>query len=325
MTWIAFGVCCVCLVIGVVLYLVGGGGGATADDGLLIKDQRFQGNQTTAPSLILPASPLKEEPIPTTEPDSKLAAFAFEPLEKPGYVPGKDGTLIKKPAGNPPYKLVQCGKSGYAIRWMGKYFTVYSSSKMEWNENKQEPHSCFVTVPGYCGGGGDYVMLRSVANKMFVRAEASGALVCKDTPTARNAKQFCWKLAPDVQGVQPCGCQYSYELQRVVCTPCDIKKMPDAGKSCETVTPGYRADCCVSKGQASLNDTFCKSAAWPEVVGRNVKEVMLYLRTKRPDLTLRPCPSPCTVSAYPTPTPNVIVIPYDARTGFVTAPARVLI
>lgn len=326
-TMIVIGVSvCLLVVVGSLFMLGGGGsgGGGSVIPAIIGNGANERAPVTTKQPSATPVNSVREEPIPTTEPDSKLATFAFEPYGGAGKVPGKDGRLVRKPAGNPPYKFVQCGTSGYAIRWMGKYLTLYSSSKMEWTEDKQEPHSCFVTMPGYCGSD-DYVMLRSMANKMFLRAEDTGVLVCKDTPTARNAKQFCWKLRPDVEAVQPCGCQYSYDLQRVVCTPCDVKKMPDAGKSCETVTPGYRADCCISKGQASLNDTFCKAAAWPEVVGRNIKEVMLYLRTKRPDLTLRPCPAPCTVSGYPTPMPNVIVIPYDPRSSLVTAPARVLI
>lgn len=273
-----------------------------------------------------------ESMINTREPDSQLASFAFEPVDKPLFVPNKDAVLERKPAGNAPYKLVQCGDgtsagASYAIRWNQRYLTVYGPNKLEWNEQKKEPDSCFKIVPGNCNGDA-FVMLRAMYNNMFVRYDnATLALVARDIPTARTALQYCWKLKPDETLKQPCGCQYSYDLGRVVCTPCDVKKMPDpASASCSTVTAGYQAECCLAKGAAgAAQDPFCKAAVFTEIVGRSIKEAMLYIRTRRPDLQMQPCPMPCTVSGYPTPTPNTVVIPYDPRTDLVTAPARVLV
>ena len=271
----------------------------------------------------LSAFRVTEDPIAQVEPDSKLASFAFESLIKPGQVPDVEGRLVQKPAGNPPYKLVQCD-DGYAIRWQGRYLTVEDPNKVAWLESKQEPNSCFKIMPGYCGQK-QYIMLRSKANALFLRPDGpSNALVCKDTPTARTAQTYCWKLQPDIQGIQPCGCQYSYDLQRVVCTPCNVKTEALPGASCSTVSPGYVATCCLQAGRHKT-DAHCKSVVWPEVVGRSVKEAMLVLRTKRPEMVLRPCPEPCTVKAYPVPSRNTIIIPYDARTQIVTSPARVLI
>lgn len=273
---------------------------------------------------------VSEEPIATLEPDSKLASFAFESLTLPGYVPNAAASLARKPAGNPPYKLVQCGSAGYAIRWRGRYLTVTDPNKLSWTVDKQEQQSCFTLIPGYCGDK-KHVLLRSKSNKMFVRADgASKALVCKDTPTARTSKNFCWKLQPEISGIQPCGCQYSYDLGKVVCTPCDVHTDPKPGASCNSVTPGYRASCCLQKmsykgPKIQVIDSYCSNVVWPEVVGRSLNEAMLLLRTKRPDLTLRPCPEPCNAQAYPVPSPRTIVIPYDARSSTVTSPARLLL
>lgn len=317
--------CMILLVASSIIYAMSAAGGSSGSIRLPLAQPLATNTTAVAASPSSPPQPSAstEAPIATDEPDEKLAAFAFESLVRPGQVPSKAGTLIPKPAGNPPYKLVQCGK-GYAIRWMGRYLSVDSPNKLVWTESKQEPHSCFRIIPGYCDDQ-KYVMLRSIANSLFVRPDDSGALVCKDTPTARNAKQYCWKLNPDVAGVQPCGCTYSQDLQRVVCTPCGppVNTRPAPGSSCSTVTPGHHAQCCLSKTRG--DDAYCQTVTWPETVGRNLQEAMLYLRTKRPDLVLTPCPSPCAVSGYPTPAPNVVVIPYDPRTMFVTAPARRLL
>jgi len=230
--------------------------------------------------------------------------------------------VVRKPAGNPPYKLVQCGTGAYSLRWAGRYLTVYDPNKLTWEETRREPDSCFTIVPGNCGGD-KYVMLRSKHNKMFVRYDKESlALVCKDIPTARTSLDYCWKLQADEYTGQPRGCQYSYDLQRVGCTDRNVKKTPQTGASCSTVTAGYQAECCATRPE---QDAFCKSHYCPDIVGRSLKEAMLYLRTRRPDLTLQPCPAPCAVSAHPTPTPGTVVIPYDPRTSLVTAPARILV
>lgn len=268
------------------------------------------------------------EEITVEAPDIKVGVFAFESMTMPGYVPTIDASLANKTAAMPPFKFVACGDSGYAIRWNGKYLTLDQDRVAYWHEEKLEPDSCFKVVPGYCGTT-KYIMLRSGANNSFLRYDPSSKkLVCVDAPTGRTSSKFCWKLEPDPVVVkQPCGCQYSYELGRVVCTPCDgVKEMPDTlNGSCSTVTAGYQATCCIRKGAASQSDAFCNTVAWPEVVGRTLQEAMLYIRTRRPDLTLVPCSAPCTAEAYPTQSPNTVVIPYDPRSGLVVAAARRLI
>jgi hypothetical protein len=274
-----------------------------------------------------PVVEVTEAPIEVEAPDIKVGVFAFESLTKPGYVPTVDGTLGQKGPGMPPFKFVACGGKGYAIRWNGVYLTLTADKGVEWHEEKLEPDSCWMVVPGQCGSTA-HVMLRNAANKSFLRFDAAtNTLVCKDGPTGRTAQQYCWKLAPDPVVVrQPCGCQYSYELGRVVCTPCNVKEMPGSpGESCSTVTDGYKATCCIRKGRNASSDAFCDTVAWPQVVGRTIQEAMLYIRTRRPDLTLKPCPSPCTAEAYPTPSPHIVAIPYDPRSGIVTAAARRLI
>lgn len=307
-------------------------GGATQDDSLTVDAaslmQAQAGGSTSGKSEDAPMFITNEpiDPTMTLPPDRVVKKFAFEPYGRPLIIPTVQGRLGRKAAGTPPFNLVQCDLlGGYAIRWNYKYFTLKDANTMEWTEDKQEPHSCWRIVPGYCGNEG-YVMLRSLANNQFLTYDtASDALVCRDIPTGRTAKQYCWKLTPDAATQGPCGCQYDYKLGRVVCKPCNVKKMPDGNESCSTVTLGYQAECCVAKRWGSQSDPFCRTAAWPEVIGRSVQEAMLFLRTRRPDLVLQPCPSPCSVSAYPEPKQNIIVIPYDPRTGTVTAAARRLV
>ena len=260
-------------------------------------------------------------------PEAKLANFAFEHYRMKNYVPDVTGKIVRKPAGNPPYKLVGCESSagGYAIRWNGMYLVVDTPNRLTWVGEKQEPGGCFKLVPGYCGGGNSYVMLRSMANKLFVRIDGpSNALVCKDTPTGRTAADFCWKLQPDTTGKQPCGQIYSYDLGKVIDVPCNVVSSPAAGKSCSTVTPGYHAQCCMKKG-VSHDDKYCTSIIFPQVVGQSLQQALLYIRTRRPDLTLKPCPSPCTMRATPIQNPKLVVVPYDARSNIVTSVPYVLI
>lgn len=263
----------------------------------------------------------------TDPPEAKLATFAFEPKTRPSYVPNQKGVIAIKPAGNPPYKLVGCNSMGaYAIRWNGRYLTVSSPNSVVWTDEKQEPASCFKLVPGYCGSGSNYIMLRSMANKHFLRAEDTyGQLICKDTPTARTANSYCWKLNPETATRQPCGPQYSYDLGRIVDVPCNVKEMPDGNNSCSTVTAGYQANCCIKKKGSAKQDAFCDDTIFPKVVGRSLQEAILYIRTRRPDLSLKPCPEPCTTQAVPVQSPNVVVIPYDARSNIVTSTPRRLV
>lgn len=282
---------------------------------------------------LVPDSPMTTPaPTPfffnTDPPEYKINEFAFEPLTMPGFVPNDKASMAKKPAGVAPYKLVNCTDDSYAIRWNGRYLTIIDPNRLEWTETKSEPESCFTIVPGYCNNT-HYVMLRSVANKLFLKPdEVSKALVVRDTPTARTASSYCWKLLPDLEATKrPCGCVFSSDLGRVVCTPCDLHEMPkQPGESCSTVTAGFQAQCCLRKTpEQRVQDAFCGTAAWPETIGRTVQEAMLYIRTRRPDLTLRPCPAPCTVTAYPEPQPQSVIIPYDARSGLVvSAPLRLV-
>lgn len=283
---------------------------------------------TTVTGPVDPMDPNDEKHWATDPPEARLAMFAFEPRLRPGFVPNQDGRLERKPAGNAPYKLVACDNAnGYAIRWMGRYLTVISPNSLQWTEQKEEPGSCFKLVPGYCGAGNNYVMIRSVANKLFVRNdEPSGILVCKDVPTARTANAFCWKLNPDSTGQkQPCGQIYSYDLGRIVDVPCNVKEMPSGGESCSTVTKGYQASCCIRRAGTATHDAFCEATIFPKVVGRSLQEALLYIRTRRPDLSLKPCPEPCTTQAIPIQNPNLVVIPYDARSMLVTGIPRRLI
>ena len=276
----------------------GGGGGGSSDD-----------------------DDLPERALVPNAPEAKLANFAFESYTLKNYVPDQTGKLVRKPAGNPPYKLVGCETSGsYAIRWAGRYLAVVSPNKVQWVPEKQEPGACFKLVPGMCGPGNNYVMLRSMANKMVLRADGpSNALVCKDIPTGRTAPKYCWKLQPDFAGKQPCGQIYSYDLGRIVDVPCNVVTTPASGKGCESVTAGYRAACCLKKGANAQHDKYCTSTIFPQVVGQSLQQALLYIRTRRPDLALKPCPTPCTLKAIPIQNPNMVVIPYDPRSNIVTS------
>lgn len=337
---ISSSLCCLSVILGIVYFAVTKGGASMVPPQL---DAVFEAKNTTKKPPPAPAAPAvvkggtgvgtvggeTEEVVYTDPPEARLANFAFEPKTKPGYVPNKKGRLAPKPAGNPAYKLVGCRLSGaYAIRWHGRYLTLVSPTKMLWTLEKEEPNSCFKIVPGYCGGDGkSFVMLRSVTNKHFVRFEnTTGALVCKDSPTSRTSAGYCWKLQPDSIGTrQPCGSQYSFDLGRVIDVPCDVVATPAPGQSCSTVTAGYKANCCIKKGPTDETDEYCKGTVWFDVVGRPLAEALLVLRTRRPDLTFKPCPEPCTLQATPLQNPNLVVVPYDARSGIVTSPARVLV
>jgi hypothetical protein len=259
----------------------------------------------------------------TDPPENVLASFAFEPLLRPGYVPNKKAFLAKKPVGNPLYKLVNCSTvNAYGIRWNSRYLVV-ENGIVKWSETLGEPIGCWRLVPGQCGGD-KHVMLRNIESRQFLRAEeTNGRLVCRDGPTSRTAKYFCWKVNVDTTGKQPCGTQYSYDLGRVINVPCNVKEMPPPGGSCSSVTPGYQASCCEKRG--STSDAFCGSTYFPQVVGRSLQEAMLYIRTRFPQLIIKPCAEPCGMQAIPVQNANMIVIPFDAKTNLVTSPARRLV
>lgn len=265
-------------------------------------------------------SDIDQPPIKTPT-DVTLTEFAFENMVLPLYVPDATTRMVRKPAGNPPFKLVNCNvANAYAIRWNGRFLNMHNPNKFQWTTDKREPDGCFTIVPGYCGGNGrDYVMLRSTMNRHFLRIdEASGMLVCKDTPTARTAEKYCWKLRnEDGEKKIPCGPQYSEELKRMIDIPCTIIKDPPVGKGCSSVTKGFISKCC----GVHPEDPDCRGSYWREVVGRQLTEAVLYLRTRRPDLKIEPCPHPCNKDPFPVYDANVVRIPYDVRSGYVTAPA----
>ena len=325
---IMISLCCLVLIgIGAYVFMRRSSAGPTASEpditDVTVPSPPKKVSSSSGGTPLLPDETGGERRWETDPPEARLAVFAFESKTRPGFVPDKKGRIAQKPAGNPPYKLVGCQYSGaYAIRWNSRYLTVISPNSVKWTEDKQEPGSCFKIVPGHCNAK-EYVMLRSMSNKLFLRADASsGLLVCKDIPTARTADSYCWKLNPEMSKKQPCGPQYSYDLGRIVDVPCNVTTTPKPGESCSSVTPGYRAKCCLSRGPEGQHDAYCESTIFPKVVGRSLQEAMLYLRTRRPDLALKPCPEPCTVEAVPIQNPNLVVIPYDARSNLVTSIPR---
>lgn len=286
---------------------------------------------TQSPSPV--AEPVKSSPLPPPPianidqapimegHDVMLSEFSFQNMTLPNYVPDASTRMVQLPSGNPPYKLINCDiANAYAIRWNGRFLNMLNSNKLEWTTNKREPDGCWTIVPGYCGGDGrQFIMLRSTMNKLFLRIdEMTGMLVCKDGPTSRTAAKYCWKFKDDTPTKVPCGTQYSEELKQMIDIPCTIIKDPPAGSSgCSAVTKGFVSKCCARYP----NDTDCRASFWREVVGRQLTEAVLYLKTRRPDLTLQPCPSPCDKDPFPVYKENVVMIPYDPRSGYVTAPA----
>jgi hypothetical protein len=171
----------------------------------------------------------EEAAVRRDDDDVRLATFAFENYTKKYHVPNMEGRIVRKPPGNAPYRLVPCGIEGtYAVRWQGKFLTIDMSTMLvTWMNEKQEPHSCWRVIPGLCGGE-EFVMLRSSSNNMVLRPDgANGQLVVKDVPTARTAKDYCWKLSSAGPGAEACGCRYDYEKSQVVCTPCDPAPKPE--------------------------------------------------------------------------------------------------
>ena len=265
-----------------------------------------------------------EGPFRTDPPETTLASFAFEPMLRPGFVPSKKAILVKKPVGNQLYKLINCSTvNAYAIRWQQRYLVV-ENGVVKWSEERQEPGGCWKLVSGQCGGD-KHVMLRNMNSRQFLRAEeTSGKLVCRDGPTARTAKFFCWKVNVDNTGKQPCGTQYSYDLGRVINVPCNVVEVPKPGASCSSVTPGYQAKCCATKKNGAA-DAYCNSTYFPQVVGRSLQEGMLFLRTRFPQLIIKPCPEGTCPASIPVQNPNMIIIPFDARTNLITSPAQRLV
>lgn len=277
-----------------------------------------------APALVLPQQPapataagvgvLDDGRIETRDPDQKLLSFAFEPLLRSGHVPALDARLVPKPSGNPVYALVSCGLSNtrYAIRWQQRFLTVVNDDTVEWTDLKQEPHSCFVLVPGHCQVPGDsYVMLRSAQNGKFLRFhESSLKLMCSDAPTANTAQKFCWKLAAASAPQNACGCQYDYNVRAVVCTPCGVTN--SAAPATPAPLPG----------------------PWPELVGWDVDQAAAFITRQFPRITVLrlSCASSqsCAVAGVPPGVDMFVALRYDPLTNRVlftpaverAAPAR---
>lgn len=284
------------------------------------------GASAPAPALVIPTDPpivvADDGRIETRAPDEKRLSFAFEPLLRSGYVPALDARLVPKPAGNPVYALVACGVSNtrYAIRWQQRYLTVVNSDTVEWTDLKQEPHSCFVLVPGHCQVPGDaYVMLRSAQNGKFLRFhESTLKLMCSDAPTANTAQNFCWKLAAAAPPQNACGCQYDYNVRAVVCTPCG-----GVANSAAPATP------------APL------PGPWPELIGWDVDQAAAYLARQVQGLAVLrlSCASgqACSVTGVPPGVDLFVALRYDPltnrvlftpaveRTGAPAAPAPIQI
>lgn len=267
-----------------------------------------------------------------TEPRlDKLTEISFEhALLGPGYAPDARAMMAVKKAGTPPYKLVNCDEtSAYSIRWSGRWLTVVDSGKLEWSVSRRVPNSCFKIESGYCNqvnemDGANFVMLRSMFNRHFVRPDDSYNLVCMDGPTSRNAAHFCFRLTPNAPQRTPCGQPRFYEeYGRVLNIPCDIVRDPDPSKgimACGDVTPGFKSECC----SRHPNDPTCKGNYFREVVGRTVPEVLLYLKTRRPDLEARVCPKgePCNkLHPFPLHDEKTVVVPIDKRLNTVYSPA----
>ncbi len=258
-----------------------------------------------APAMVLPTqAPVvvgtgDDGRIETRPPDEKRLSFAFEPLLRSGYVPSLNAALVRKPAGNPVYALVACGLSNtrYAIRWQNRYLTVVNDETVEWTDLKQEPHSCFVLVPGHCQVPGDaYVMLRSAQNGKFLRFhETTLKLMCSDAPTANTAQKFCWKLAAAAPPQNACGCQYDYNVRSVVCKPCSVTN--SAAPATPAPLPG----------------------PWPELVGWDVDQAALYLTRQVQGLTVLrlACASSqsCDVAGVPPGVDLFVALRYDPLTN----------
>ncbi|MGA1564029.1 MAG: hypothetical protein ACO35C_05360 [Pontimonas sp.] len=247
----------------------------------------------------------------------KLLEFTFEHKLLPGRVPDASTKMVVKPAGFAPFKFVSCQSTGYAIRWMGRYLSLKSSSELAWTTEKQEPNSCFRVVSGYCDGT-KYIMLRSLFNNHFLRVDGdTNKLVCVDSPTRNNADQYCWKLASDDPVGMPCGPQFLPDYGRVVNIPCEIKATPPCGEA----TPGFKSACCLRHP----DDPTCAGSVFREVMGRPLAEAALYIKTRQPGLTIKKCEQTdpvCTkLKPFPIPEPDTVVLPYDKKLGIVSGPA----
>jgi hypothetical protein len=261
-------------------------------------------NAAQTPAMVFqpqPSQNLMADPnaIETREPETKLTAFAFESLTAPGFVPNLDLRLVRKPAANPVYSLVSCGVANtrYAIRWQGRYLSVVTGKVLKWSDLKEEPNSCFVMVPGYCGSPGQqYAMLRSALNGNFLRADETGTLICDDAPTANTALKFCWKVrgAPAVNTDAQCGCAYDYNVQSVVCKPCGVAT--SAAPATRAPLPG----------------------PWPELVGWDVNQAEAYLKQRHPSLTILRIPCQDGQQNCPilgAPAGLVVALRYHPQTG----------
>ena len=253
----------------------------------------------------------------TVDTEFKMLEFAFEPKLLPGRVPDASTKMVVKPSGFAPFKFVGCESTGYSIRWMGRYLTLDSSSSLRWSTDKQEPNSCFQISPGYCDST-EYIMLRSLFNRHFVRVDGNtNKLVCVDGPTRNTSDQFCWKLTNDEPQKMPCGPQFLPDYGRVVNIPCSIKATPPCGDA----TPGFKSACCLRHP----DDPTCAGSVFREVMGRPIAEAALYIKTRHPGLTIKKCERTDRVcnalKPFPVYDENTVVLPYDKKFGVVSGPA----
>lgn len=274
---------------------------------------------TNPPKVAAPMVNLtNQSDVPTpVDTEFKLLEFAFEPKLLAGHVPDARTKVVPKPAGYPPFKLVPCASTGYAIRWSGRYLTMRTSSEFYWSTTKMEPNSCFQVVPGYCDST-EYIMIRSLFNRYFLRVDgATKKLVAVDAPTRNNADNFCWKMANDEPKKMPCGPQFIPEYGQVVNIPCEIK----LGPPCGDATPGFKSACCMRYP----DDATCRGAVFREVMGRPVAEAALYIKSRLPGVVIKKCERSDQVCNRLKPFPiydeNTMVLPYDKRLGIVSGPA----
>ena len=273
------------------------------------------------PPLIPPASPTVDTPTvydpqfsstiqPTGKREEKLMEVSMEYMLLPGHAPGKDGTLVQRPAANPVYSLVSCGTSSgaleddVAIRWDGKYLTVATGSIVRW-ENRKIGASCFKVVSSFCSDT-NYVMFRHRQSGKFLRAamendpETLYSLVCKDSPTTGNYRLFCWKFASDIQrknmySQNECGCRFDPISGTEVC------------KNCNGVVSNAPPLPSISIGP------------FPELVGFELDRAKQWLSVNHPELTIVeiPCSStPCDPVRVNAPNGKTVVLffnPLDRR------------
>jgi len=298
-------------------------------DALSIRDDESptSNRQLTLSSPAKNLTPHRVVEMPTIAPDPyadyALLSFAFEHrLLGPGIAPDATTKMTRVVAAEDSYKLVRCSlANGFAVRWMNRFLTIDTDGSLSWSERKQEPQSCWNIQPGYCGSdGAEFVMFQSIFNNRFLRVDGyTNKLVCVDTPSTENASQFCWKLQRSDPPARRCGTYYDPEYGRIISVPCEIVQDPPQGGTCADTTPGFMAKCCLKH-----NDPSCRSVVLREVVGRQLDEAALYIKTRFPDHKIVTCKrgDVCEkANPFPIHAADTWVVPYDEKLGTVHFPA----